>query len=128
MATLPFYQSFYLSKIVYYAGYTAAGLFVLSYFVPLFFAIASVLLLCTGIAVLTDMLLLYAKKAILQNACCRSASAMVTKRVTIQLKNRYAFMVRCEVIEELPYQFQERTWQRHIHAQAKQFYAAAIHG
>jgi hypothetical protein len=55
MAALPFYRSIYLTRYVYYAGFATAGLFVLSFFSPVFFTLAYALLLFTGIAVLIDM-------------------------------------------------------------------------
>ncbi len=59
MASLPFYQSFYPGKVVYYSGFAAASLFVLSFFIPLFFTLALVLLLITGMAVLVDAIFLF---------------------------------------------------------------------
>jgi hypothetical protein len=35
-----------------------------------------------------------------------------SNKIGIQLSSRYAFAVQCTVIDELPFQFQERAWQR----------------
>lgn len=115
MNRLPFYQSFYPGNVVYYAGYTAAALFALSFFVPLFFSIAGVLLACAGIAVLADALLLYSKKGIVaERLLPERFSNGDENTITIQFFNAYGFAARCTVIEELPYQFQERSWRREV--------------
>jgi uncharacterized protein (DUF58 family) len=39
--------------------------------------------------------------------------------VTIDLKNRYSFKIHSSIIDELPYQFQERTWKREMNIDAE---------
>jgi uncharacterized protein (DUF58 family) len=115
MEALNFFRSFYPRKVVYYAGFTAAGLFVLSFFLPLFFTIASGVLIFTGIAVLADTLLLYSRHGIkAERLIAEQLSNGDANSVTIQFFNQYLFAVRCVVIEELPYQFQERAWHRTV--------------
>ncbi len=111
-----FFQTFYVSKLVYYIGFAAAALFVLSYFVPVLFTITYALLIFTVITIVADALLLYSKRNGL------AAQRMVTDRmsngdenkVVIQLFNHYGFAVNATVIDELPFQFQERDWHRDI--------------
>jgi uncharacterized protein (DUF58 family) len=70
------------------------------------------MLLLLGIAVLIDVLLVYSKK----NGF--SAERLTTDRfsigdenkVVLRLTNQYPFPVHVRVIDELPYQFQERKW------------------
>ena len=116
MPKLPFYQSFYLSRWVYYAGFAAASFFVLSFFIPFFSIIGIVLIVFTGIVVLADALLLYGNtKGVfaLRETPDRMSNGDENK-ILITLSNTYAFAVRCIVIDELPFQFQERDWKRFV--------------
>ena len=115
MERLNFFQSFYPSRIVYYAGYAAAALFVLSFFVPLFFTIALALLVFTGLAVVTDAVLLYSRKGMrAERTLAERLSNGDENGVAIQFFNTYPFAVRCIVIDELPFQFQARNWKHHV--------------
>ncbi|MGZ5287445.1 MAG: hypothetical protein ACXWB9_09690, partial [Flavisolibacter sp.] len=51
--------SFFLNRIVYYILLVAAVLFMLSYFVPLLFRMAQLILVLAGLALLLDFFLLY---------------------------------------------------------------------
>lgn len=107
--------SFYLDRKVFYTGYAAAALFVLSFFFPFLQTVALFLLLALAVLVLVDAFLLYRIKGL-------AAERIITNRlsngddnsVIIRLQNRYDFKLRCTVVEELPIQFQERTWKRQL--------------
>ena len=109
------HTSFYLDKKVFYAGYGIAAIFVFSFFVPVLQTIALFLLLALAILVLMDTILLYQKRGL-------SAKRVLPERlsngdenlVNIAFDNQYNFPVTATVIEELPYQLQERKWQREI--------------
>lgn len=111
--------SFYLHKKVFYAGYLIAALFVLSFFVPLLETIAVFLLLAIGILVLVDSILLYQKRGL-------SAERLLQERfsngdannVTLLFHNTYPFSITTAVIEELPFQFQQRKWKRELTIEA----------
>jgi len=116
MDDLNFFRSFYPTKVVYYAGYTAAVLFVLSFFIPLFFSIAVALLVLLGVAVLLDTFLLYQKKVGItaERFLAERLSNGDENNVAIECKNHYSFNAHCVIIEELPVQFQARSWQRSL--------------
>ncbi|HYH14283.1 MAG TPA: DUF58 domain-containing protein [Flavisolibacter sp.] len=69
-----------------------------------------------SIAILVDALFLYSKKEGL------AADRLIQERlsngdenkVVIYLENTYGFTINCRVIDELPFQFQERSWGRSI--------------
>src|SRR5687768_17085705 len=109
-------RSFYLSPFFYYSCFAAAALFVLSYFFEPFFLIANVLLLFALIAVLVDTLLLYQKMGGVDAIRMMQArfSNGDDNKVTIELENEYGFTVHCSLIDELPFQFQERNWKREV--------------
>lgn len=107
--------SFYLRQVVYYALFAAAGLFVLSFFLPVFFIVALVIVLFLVISVLIDTLLLYQKRAVTaQRLLQERMSNGDDNKVVIEVSNGYDFALGCTLIDELPYQFQERKWQRTI--------------
>ncbi len=94
----------------------AAALFVISYFLPPVFTIAVVIILCVVIAVLIDTLLLYSKKGgidayrVLQDRFSNGDD----NKVILELENEYGFKINAVIIDELPFQFNERKWQRKI--------------
>ncbi|HEU4470018.1 MAG TPA: DUF58 domain-containing protein [Flavisolibacter sp.] len=108
--------SFYLSRPVYVAGFTAAAFFMLSYFLPLLFNLALILLLFAGIAVTVDAIFLYSRrKGILSERLLNERlSNGDQNKIIIKLRNRYGYRIQGLLIDELPYQFQERKWQRQV--------------
>lgn len=110
-------KSFYLNNIVYYIAGTAAGIFVLSYFFPAWYRIGLLVLLLLGIAVATDMLLIYSKKTGIQAQRVLSERFSIgdPNKVLIDIHNNYVFPVRISIIDELPIQFQERKWIKKAH-------------
>ena len=106
-------KTFYFNNIVYYIAGSASVVFAISYFQPALFRIAGLILLLLALAVVTDALLIFAKK----NGM--SAKRITTDRfsigdpnkVVLHLKNKHDFPVRVSVIDELPVQFQERNLQ-----------------
>jgi uncharacterized protein (DUF58 family) len=108
--------SFHVSRNVYYAGFVVAVLFILSYLVPVLFNVAILLLLFIGITILVETFLLYRKRDGVE--AWRILNTRLSNgdenKVGIQLKNKCDFKVLCTVIDELPYQFQERKWKRKL--------------
>lgn len=107
-------KSFFLNKIVYYVVGAIAALFVLSFFVPSLYRIAALLLLLVGIAVLLDFILLYGKKNGMgaERITTDRFSIGDENKVSLVLTNRYPYPVHISVIDEIPIQFQDRTWLR----------------
>ncbi|MBD0375346.1 MAG: DUF58 domain-containing protein [Flavisolibacter sp.] len=108
-------QSFYVNRIVYFTGLGAAALFVLAYFLPPLFVIAVAVLLLLAIAILMDTILLYAKRGVyaLRSMEDRFSNGDENK-VQIQIENDYPFSISCTIIDELPFQFQERNWNHQL--------------
>jgi uncharacterized protein (DUF58 family) len=110
------HTSFYLNRLVYYFGFGVVALFMLSFFVPELFTIGLVILLFLAIAVLTDSFLLYSRRRgvkarrILPDRFGNGDE----NKVSIQIQNLYHFKITCSIIDELPYQFQERSWRRKL--------------
>ena len=112
-----FLNSFYLHPVIYYTGFGVAGLFVLSYFwIPLF-TVAIAVLLFTLMAVVIDALLLYShvRGVKARRSLNNRFSNGDDNKIVLSITNQYNFPVQCKVIDELPFQFQERDWWRNIH-------------
>jgi uncharacterized protein (DUF58 family) len=109
-------HSFYLRPIVYYISFGAAAVFIISYFLPALFVLGVVVLVCLSIALVVDALLLYHKKEGIEaiRQLQERFSNGDDNRVQLNFQNNYAFKVRCLVIDELPYQFQDRNWERKV--------------
>lgn len=114
--------SFYLNRLVYYACFAAAGLFTVSYFVPPLFILAIALLLFTLISVIADSFLLYRTKngIIATRIINERLSNGDENKVSITLQNKYDFSTSIILIDELPYQLQERKWHRKVKLEALQ--------
>lgn len=107
--------SFYLRKQVYVAGFAIAALFVLSFFVPVLETVCFFLLLALAVLVLIDTLLLYSKNAVTADRLLSDRLSNGDENtVRLHIRSQYAFPVSASVIEELPYQFQERKWKRKL--------------
>jgi uncharacterized protein (DUF58 family) len=107
-------KSFYLNKVVYFIAGAAAVVFVLSYFFPVLFRVATLILLMLGIAVFIDAVLVYAKKEgfLAGRVTAGRFSIGDDNKVTLQLQNKYAFPVSITIIDEIPVQFQDRKWMK----------------
>src|SRR4051812_5749658 len=108
--------SYFLNRRAYYIGFGAAALFMLSYFFEVLFNLATILLLFLALVVLIESFLLYSIRKGLKGfrLVGDRMSNGDQNKVVITLQNRYHFRVDCSVIDELPYQFQERRWERKI--------------
>lgn len=108
--------SFYVHRRVYYAGLAASLLFIVSFFFPVFFNIALFLLLCVLILVAIDTFLLYSRRKGIDayRLMADRFSNGDINHVKIEFDNDYGFDVSCKVIDELPFQFQDRGWKRLI--------------
>jgi uncharacterized protein (DUF58 family) len=107
-------KSFYLNKIVYFIGGAAAVVFLLSFFFPGIFRFGGLLLLLLLLAVLIDTLLLYSKKNgfAAERWVGERFSIGDDNKVVLQLHNKYGYPVQVSIIDEIPFQFQDRKWLR----------------
>ena len=107
-------KSFYLNNIVYYFGGGAAVVFALSYFQPALYQVAVLLLMMLLIAILVDTLLVYGNKRGINTERITGDRFSIgdDNKVFIRLHNFYRFPVKTSIIDELPFQFQDRKWLR----------------
>jgi len=109
-----FSQSFYLDKVAYYIGGSSVVLYIFSYFIPVLFDVASIILLLLGISVLVDCFLIFGKRYALRGQRITSErwSNGDENKVVLHFQNNYSFPISVYIIDELPPQFQDRNWYR----------------
>jgi uncharacterized protein (DUF58 family) len=107
-----FYKSLFISRRWYQMGVGIIVLFVVSYGIPVLFTVAQLLLLFLTVVTLLDYVVLFATRQPVEVA------RMVSDRfsngddnvVRLEMRNRYPFPVRLQVIDEVPEQFQMRNF------------------
>lgn len=107
---------------MYYIASAAAVVFVLSYFYPAWFQIGWLILLMMLMAVIVDLLLIFSHKKgfIAERLLADRFSIGDENKVLLQLRNDYRFPVRVSIIDEMPFQFQERKWIRKAKLESRQ--------
>ena len=107
-----FGQSFYLDRIVYYIAGGAVVLYILSYFVPVLFDVANIVLILLSLSVVIDSFLIFGKRYALraERSTTERWSNGDENKVVLNFQNNYSFPVTAHIIDELPAQFQERNW------------------
>lgn len=115
-------KSFYLRNTAYYLAGLAAILFVISYFLPFLFTLAILVLVLLGIAIMLDAVLLYGQRhaMLAHRQTAERFSLGDNNKVLIVITNGYEFKVTLMVVDEIPFQFQDRNWQRKMELQKKE--------
>ncbi len=110
------HTSFYLNRVVFYIAFSASVLFVISYFIPPLFDIALAILLFTIIAICVDAILLYSKNSGItaRREVPDRLSNGDDNHILIEIENNYGFKIHAKIIDELPFQLQERNWSREL--------------
>jgi len=109
-----FGQSFYLDKVAYYIAGGAVALYLFSYFIPVLYDAASIVLLLLGLSIIVDTFLIFGKRYALRAERVTSErwSNGDENKVVLHFQNNYAFPVSANIVDELPPQFQERNWKK----------------
>jgi uncharacterized protein (DUF58 family) len=107
-----FGQSFYLDRVAYYIAGGAVVLYLFSYFIPVLYDAASIMLLLLGLSILVDTFLIFGKRYALRAERITSErwSNGDENKVVLHFQNNYAFPVSANIIDELPPQ--ERNWRK----------------
>lgn len=104
-------QSFYIRNSFFIVGAIAATLYFISYFVPVLYQLANIILLLLLLAVALDTLLLYSKNGITaQRKVANRLSMGDDNKIELVIKNKYGFKTGITIIDEIPVQFQVRDW------------------
>jgi uncharacterized protein (DUF58 family) len=103
-------KSFYLSTRFFIVIAALVFLFTLSYFIPPLLVITNLFFVAVGILLLFDSLILFVNKKGIHSY--RSTPNRLSNgdenEIKIILENRYAFRINCEIIDEIPFEFQIR--------------------
>ena len=107
-------KSFYINKSAYYIAGAAAVVYLLSYFYPILFVIAGIILVLLSIAIAIDTLLVYSRRKgiIAGRIASERFSIGDFNKIFLEVENKYPFTTYISIIDELPVQFQERKWLR----------------
>jgi uncharacterized protein (DUF58 family) len=109
-----FGKSFYLDRVVYYIAGGSVVLYIFSYFIPVLYDVAGIILLLLGISVVLDSFLIFGKRYALRAERITAGrwSNGDENKVVLHFQNNYSFPITTHIIDELPEQFQERNWYR----------------
>ena len=100
----------------YVTGGICIVLFVLAFFLPILLIVAKLAVSVWFIFLLIDYLFLFVvgKSPTAQRQMAERFSNSDINRVTLQVENNMRFAVRMQIVDELPFQFQERNWQMKV--------------
>lgn len=112
MKKLLYRLSFYFTRLFYIAAGLVVGLFILAFFFPKLEMAGKVTLLCLVIMVTLDLIIAYVKKnpVIVKRICGERFSNGDDNRVTLEITNQLPYTLALTLIDELPFQFQQRNW------------------
>src|SRR5579872_4662565 len=107
-----FYKSLFISHRWYQLGVGIIVLFVLSYGVPALFTVAKLLLLFLVVVTLLDYVVLFATRqpVAVDRVLADRFSNGDDNVVRLEIRSRYPFPVRLQIIDEVPEQFQMRSF------------------
>ena len=105
-----FFKSLYLSNLVFYITTFLVVLFVLAFVFPVLFGITQMLFFVFVLMLLVDGIMIYrAKKGIFaRREVPDRLSNGDENPLSIYLENHYSFLVKIQIIDEIPFQFQKR--------------------
>ncbi|MBK9735271.1 MAG: DUF58 domain-containing protein [Saprospiraceae bacterium] len=100
----------YVHNRFYFAGIGVVIVFVIGFFIPIFFLIAKLLLAVLFLLLIFDILLLFnTKKGIVADRKLpEKMSNGDQNNVELFINNQYTFKIICDVIDEIPEEFQVR--------------------
>ena len=103
-------KAFYLSSRFFIAVSGLVILFVFSYFIPPLLVISQLVFAALIFLLIADSIILFANKKGIHSY--RSAPNRLSNgddnEIKIILENNYAFQIKCEIIDEIPFEFQIR--------------------
>ncbi|HUH28618.1 DUF58 domain-containing protein [Gelidibacter sp.] len=110
---MKFIKPFYIQPRFFYSGLVIITLFVFSYFVPIFFGIAQLLILVIVFLFFLDVVIVFSgrKKISGHRILPDKFSNGDNNQVEITIENKYPFMVYVTIIDEIPFQFQVRDFE-----------------
>lgn len=106
---IQFFKTLYLSKRVFYALFSIATLFLLSYWVNILFPLVCLALLALTLVIVFEIVILFKQKGITANRILSEKfSNSDYNAIPVRIRNNYSFAVTVDIIDEIPIQFQKR--------------------
>ena len=106
-----FFKSLYITNKFYAVALSLAAVFIVGYFYHPVFAAAKAIMILIGVLFLTDLLMLYrlGGKTLTANRILPDRFSNGDKnKVSLELRNHFPFVINIKIIDEIPFQFQER--------------------
>ncbi len=107
----------------FYAGLLGCVcLFVVAFYIPLFAAIAPIVFFAFVIFFISDYSFLFftRKFPFAKRTTAGRLSNGDENKIELLIKNEFSFAVKIDIIDELPQQFQDRSWKKFLTLKAKQ--------
>lgn len=121
-----FFKQLYLNNILFYCIIGVIFLFILAYLFPMFYNAAWYVLYILLAFLIIDTLLLFAsgKKIVGNRIMSEKLSNGDENEINIAINNQYSFPIYSKIIDEIPFQFQQRNFEvkRKIKALGKDNY------
>jgi uncharacterized protein (DUF58 family) len=107
-----FYKSLFISRRWYQLGVGIIVLFAVSFWIPVLYTVAQLLLLFLAVVTLLDYVVLFATRqpVEVERVAADRFSNGDENIVRLEIRNRYPFPVRLQIIDEVPEQFQLRSF------------------
>lgn len=108
-----FFKQLYLNNILFYCIIGVIFLFILAYLFPMFYNAAWYVLYILLAFLIIDTLLLFAsgKKIIGNRIMSEKLSNGDENEIKIAINNQYSFPIYSKIIDEIPFQFQQRNFE-----------------
>jgi len=104
------FRAFYLSSEFFIVAAALVFFYTLSYFVPQLLIISNLFFVSVVVLLIADIVLLFGNKNGINSY--RSTPGRLSNgdqnEINIFLENRYVFKINCEIIDEIPFEFQIR--------------------
>lgn len=111
---MSFFRNLYLTDRVFYALGTCVALFFSAYLFEPVVYVAIVLLSGIGIALVADLFLLFKGKSVRTSRHVNGILSLGDQnRITVSVSNLKPFALKLKIIEEIPYQFDQRDFMIH---------------
>ncbi len=106
------YKSLFLNNRLFYVLSVIIVLFIIGFFTPVFFSVAKIALFSISLLTLIDFFLLFSFKNgfSLQRILPERLSNGDRNNIKLLITNNYSFKIHTKLIEELPYQLQNRNF------------------
>ncbi len=117
-----YWLRFYFTSLFYTIGAVIIAIFILAFFFSFLQQIAVVAFVCVCITVMLDFIIVFAgkKPVTSKRLCAVRFSNGDHNKVTVELINHRSYKIHIQVIDELPFQFQERNWKRNFTLKGKE--------